>query len=178
MRQRPIQDDLMMFSRTETSDEQRLLTHYRDSPWEDRTELLYRIARLRFAPSFAESFDRDSDACDSTYLHEELEQELREQFPRDFNSAIAQIYDCLTNQQFAGIFQDLENSGWPSIARVILGGSEQDGRRADELYEVIHNASKSVFRCAPPNFSRRDTLELIEVWREQVLQKLFRYQCD
>jgi len=174
----PVQADLRTFSTRASPDEERLLAHYRASSWEDRTELLYRIARLRYAPCFAENFNKKYDADDSTYLHEELEQELREQFPRQLNSAIAQIYEYLTAQQFAGIFEGLVTSGWPSIARVILGATEQDGQRADELYSAICSASKSAFIGDPPNFSRRDTLELIEVWREGVLQMLFRFQDD
>lgn len=174
----PVQADLCDFSMTVTPDEERLLAHYRASPWEDRTELLYRIARLRYAPCFADDFNKKCDAADSTYLHEELEQELRDEFPRQLNSAVAQIYECLTEQQFAGIFEGLANSGWPSIARVILGASEQDGQRADELYGAIRSAIQSEFRGDPPTFSRKDTLALIEAWREGVLKKLHRFQDD
>jgi len=174
----PVQADLCNFSKTRTPDEERLLAHYRASPWEDRTELLYRIARLRYAPCFAECFNRVSDARDQTYLHYELEQELKDEFPKHLNSSIAQIYDGLTEQQFSGIFEGLVTSGWPSIARVILGATEQDGRRADELYSAILGSCQSAYMGNPPIFSRRDALELIEVWREAVLQKLFRFQDD
>jgi hypothetical protein len=160
-------------------DEERLLQHYRDSPWKDRTELLYRIARLRYVPCFATRFDSDSDARDETYLHAELEDELLLQFPRELSSPIAELYDVFTRAQvFGGIFQALEMSGWGSIARVILGATEQDGQRADELYSEIHSVSQSVCSREPPKFSRRDALELIEAWREGVLQQLFQFQHD
>jgi hypothetical protein len=62
-------------------------------------------------------------------------------------------------------------------------GKVTSGDMATVLHNLLNFSPSTVSKVVdengdPPNFSRRDTLELIEVWREGVLQKLFEFQDD
>jgi hypothetical protein len=169
-RKRPAYDDLCQFSRTASVDEELLLTLYRQSSWEDRTATLFRLSRLYFAPFFAEHFSREQDARDTSYLHEELEQALRDLCPREH---LGELCFSLIEPQLSGLWI----SAWGEIAPVILGASEQDGQRADELYKAVqgHCAAE---RLPTIKFERVDALVLIEDWREATLQAMFSVRDD
>lgn len=164
MSQRPAHDDLCEFSQTTSVDEELLLTLYRRSSWEDRTATLLRIGRLSFAPFFAEDFSREQDSQDS-YLHEELEQALRNLCPREH---LGELGLSLVEPQFSGLWI----SAWDDIAPVILGAREQDGQRADELFSAVQ-AHCLAERLQHVRFERMDALALIEAWREATLQAIF-----
>lgn len=165
MHQRPVHDDLSQFSRTTSVDEELLLTLYRRSSWQDRTAMLFKLSRLQFAPFFAENFNREQDAHDSGYLHEELEQALRALCPRE---QLGELGLSLVEPQFSGLW----TSAWGDIAPVILGASEQDGQRADELFRAVQGHCDAERRRLV-GFERGDALALIEAWREAALQALF-----
>lgn len=165
MPQRPAHHDLSQFSRTTSVDEELLLTLYRRSSWKDRTATLFRLSRLHFATFFAEDFSRERDAHDSSYLHEELEQALRDLCPRE---QLGELGLRLVEPQFSGLWI----SAWGDIAPVILGASEQDGQRADELFKAVQGHCEAEQRRLV-GFERRDALALIEAWREAALQALF-----
>jgi hypothetical protein len=165
MRQRPVHEDLGEFSATTSVDEELLLTLYRRSSWEDRTATLFRLCRLHFAPFFEAHFNREQDARDSSYLHEELEQALRDLCPREY---LGDLDLNPVEPQFSGLWI----SAWGDIAPVILGASEQDGQRADELFKAVQAHCEAEQRRLV-RFERRDALELIDAWREAALQALF-----
>lgn len=170
MCQRPVHDDLSEFSATTSVDEELLLTLYRRSSWEDRTATLFRLSRLHFTPFFAARFSREQDAQDSSYLHEELEQALRDLCPREH-------LGVLRVDLHEPYFSLLWRGAWGDIAPVILGASEQDGQRADELFRAVQAHCEAVQRRLV-GFERRDALALIEAWREDVLQALFSASQD
>jgi hypothetical protein len=154
-------------------DEERLLNLYRDSCQEDRNQFLYHITRRRFAPFFAEQFDKTRDAVDPTYLEEELEQELRIICPSEY------LGEFLSEEPHR---LELLTAAWGRVAPVILGASEQDGQRADELYNTAIRLwdmlGNSPCRRMPMKLSRKDALAFIEAWREAVLELVFRHQDD
>jgi peptide subunit release factor RF-3 len=166
-----VQADLETFSSCSSPDEERLLSLYRASPWEDKTQFLYKITRLRFSPYFAEVFNKQADARDPTYLHEELEQALREICPREALWEIG-VEDFYIPSIFI--------SAWGGIAPVILGATEKDGQRADELYRAILGHCDEVQRNRLSKnavaFKRQDALKLIEDWREAALKLVFLYK--
>ncbi len=149
-------------------DEERLIEMFRDCATDDRSELLYRFTRLRFAPCFAVNFDKSRDQQDPTYLHSELEDELLLICPRH-----------LLGEYFSDSphLETLFDSAWGPIAPVILGTSEKDGHRADQLF----NAAISIWdwvgdgphRRSPLKFSRVNALLLIDTWRNSVLERVF-----
>lgn len=163
--ERPAREELCERMETATADEGRLLVLYRRAMREDRTAILFRLTRLQFSPFFAEHFSRERDAEDSSYLHEELEQALRLLCPRWH---LGELDPQLIEPQFSSIWR----SAWGDIAPVILGDSEQDGQRADELYRAVqeHCMAEGVRSC---RFERASALALIEDWREAVLQAVF-----
>ncbi len=154
-------------------DEERLLNLYRDSCQEDRSQFLYRITRRRFAPYFAESFDKERDAADPSYLHEELEQQLRTICPRDL------LGEFLGEEPHCW---ELWATAWGSVAPVILGAAEQDGWRADELYNAairLWDMLGDGPHCRKPmKFKRKDALAFIEAWREAALELAFSHRDD
>ena len=149
-------------------DEDRLLSIYRIFSFEDRTDFLYRITRRHFVPYFAGSFDSTRDAKDPSYLHEELESALRTIMPKEI---LGELYDTFVYPQL----ELLWTSAWGGIAPVILGATERDGQRADELYAALaeHWGTLSVRwdtgRDRPMPFDRKDALALIEAWRKTLL---------
>ena len=150
-------------------DEERLLNMYRDSSAEDRSEYLYRLTRQRFMPWFAEHFGKQRDARDSSYLHEELEQELRVICPRDMLGRFwSEEPHCLA----------LWSAAWGCIAPVILGPAERDGQQADALYNTALRLWDSVgdgpHRREAMCFTRSKALAFIEAWREEVFSRIFR----
>jgi hypothetical protein len=165
----PVQNDLMQFSKTESADEERLLQLYRNCSDSERNEILYRVTRLRFAPSFgawAQSNGYVVNLSDADeHLHEELEEGLRDICPREL---LREVGAAMTDQQFNGFWQ----GAWGSIAPVIFGTSERDGQMADKLYAEVAGTAPSVWR-GKFQFSRREALELIETWREAALQRAF-----
>ena len=166
----PVHDDLMQFSKTASSDEERLLQLYRNCSESERNEILYRVTRRRFGPRFGAWAQANSDkvqfADDSSHLYEELEEGLRDICPTELLKELGTI---LNDQQFNGLWQ----GAWDSIALVILGTSEHDGRRADELYREVTDVASHLGMHKDFNFSRRDALELLETWREAALERAF-----
>jgi hypothetical protein len=161
-------NDLGDFSRCASVDEERLLTLYRSSTWEDRTAMLFRLCRIHYAPFFAESFSRREDADDTSYLHEELESALRSICPREH---FVELETTLHEPYFSLLWK----SAWGDIAPIILGASEQDGQRADELYKAVLAHCSHDWR-RPVTFQRKHALALIEDWREAALQAIFSVQ--
>ncbi len=163
--ERPGHEDLCEPMETANADEARLLVLYRRAAREDRTAFLFKLTRLHFAPFFAESFSRLQDARDPSYLHEELEQSLRLLCPRWH---LGELDPLLVEPQFSSVWR----SAWGDIAPVILGDSEQDGQRADELHRAVHRhlAAEGLSHI---RFERAAALALIEDWREAVLQAVF-----
>ena len=150
-------------------DEERLLILYRDASAEERSEYLYRITRQRFVPWFAEHFDKQRDASDSSYLHEELEQQLRLICPRQILGPFwSEEPHCIA----------LWSEAWGSIAPVILGPAERDGQQADALYNTALCLWDSVgdgpHRRQAMCFTRSKALAFIEAWREEVFALIFR----
>lgn len=170
MRKFPVQDDLKVFSKTDTPDEERLLQLYRNCSSTERNEILYRVTRLNFGLAFAAREQTSGYklrlADESHHLYEELEQGLRDICPTEL---LKELRSVITEQQFSGLWQ----GAWGGIATVILGTTEQDGQRADELYKEIMNVASALGMYSEFNFSRHDALELIETWREATLVKAF-----
>jgi hypothetical protein len=161
----PFQAELLRFSKTESSDEERLLQLFRRLPWKKRSEVLYGVTRRCSAEWFAECFDDAEDARDSVYLQEELEEYLRCICPRE---RLGPLWDAIQGVYF----ESLWISAWGRIAPVILGASDHDGQRADELFAaIVRHCSEE--RIDLGGFDRRDALDLIGAWREEVLQRAF-----
>lgn len=171
MSHRTVADDFRERSTTASADEERLLTLFRSSSWEDRSHLLYRLTRLHFVPFFAEHFSRELDARDSSYLHEELEEQLRLICPRHHLGSARTVFDETV------LFNALWKSAWGDIAPVILGSDEHDGQRADELYQAVVAGCKEASQVGV-DFQRMDALALIEDWREQSLQLVFSVRAE
>jgi hypothetical protein len=149
------------------NDEERLLVLYRDCAPEQRTEVLFRLTRLRFAPWFEPPNER-AGLCDSnSHLYEELEQSLRDIYPMEI---LERLQISIVEPQINGLW----TNAWGSIAKVMLGPSENDGQYADSLYAIVREYCQSQRLGDLSKFGRGDALELIEVWRENVLANLFR----
>lgn len=161
----PVQDDLMEFSKTDSPDEERLLQLYRNCTRTERNEILCRLTRLRLSPEFETRRGAVLFGDESHYLYEELEDRLRQICPRD---RLKQLGDELNEPQFNGLW----DGAWGGIADVILGLSENDGQRADELYAEVARIAKN-FRLKEYSFSRKEALDLIETWRETALRLTF-----
>ena len=150
-------------------DEQRLLDIYRILPDLEQDDLLFRTTRQRLLPYLAADFDVEQDRRDETYLHEELEQWLREICPRTM------LGDYLCEEPH---FSALIGTAWDGAGRVLLGVSEHDGQRADELLD----AALRLWDMVAPHpgigrqlkFDRKAALAFIEAWREEVFAAVFR----
>ncbi len=117
----------------------------------------------------AEDFDDARDAGDPSYIHGDLEQWLREICPR----YVLGEYYCDEPQ-----LSTLLSTAWKSAARVLLGTSERDGQRADELFnsavrlwDMVGNGPK--YR-PPLTLDRKAALTFLEAWREAALSCAFR----
>jgi hypothetical protein len=165
MEEFPAQADLLKFSTTASPDEERLLQLYRRLPLENQTEILYRVTRRCLADYFTVRFDDVMDSEDSVYGQEELEDYLRGICPMECLGGLWEVFD-------GTYFECLWVSAWGRIAPVILGASEQDGQRADELFRAV-NTHCAELRLDLRGFQRGDALRLIESWREQALQNAF-----
>ncbi len=150
-------------------DEERLIELFRDCTTDDRSEFLFQLTRYRYSPYFAEDFDKEADRRDSTYLYEELEQQLL------LNCPVQVLGEFFSE---APHIQHLFSSAWGRIAPVILGGSERDGQNADALFNTAIGIWDSIgdgpHRRRRMDFSRLDALRLIEEWREEVMSLIFR----
>lgn len=62
-------------------DEERLLNLYRGMSQNERQTCLFHLSRQRYLPWFADEYDSQRDAVDSTYLIDELELQLFLQAP-------------------------------------------------------------------------------------------------
>lgn len=150
-------------------DEERLIYLYRDAPAQQRDEWLYRITRRRLAWMVTVSFDEARDVADSTYLHEELEQWLREICPW---THLGNFF-CDEPQR-----STLIHSAWGAAGRVLLGSCERDGERADQLI----NAAVALWDMvgngpglrAPMDLTRAGALAFLEEWRREALSFAFR----
>lgn len=162
----PVQSELEVYSLTQSADEERLLQLYRDLSVEDRSRIIFKVTRLRFAPYFAEHFNPARDEQDASYLYEELEESVLLALPED---CLFELRERLHPIQFRSLF----NSAWGSMATVILGTSEEDGQRADSLFSVVQEVLKTELR-GHLSFSRQEALDVIEKWREAVLQLVFK----
>ena len=143
-----------------TADEERLLLFYREFlSQNEQDELLYNIARIQFASHLdIQDFDVQRMIIDPDYLKEEIEEELKVVGSPMEVRGLMGIFFC--DEPYYSI---LYSTAWNNIARVILGTSENDGSRADELYNT---ALKLFDYHRPMDFSRKQALELIETWRE------------
>lgn len=150
-------------------DEERLLNLYRDGNEEDRNLWIYRITRRRLTDMFASDFDDARDAQDTSYMHEELEQWLREICP------VHLLGDYLYEEPH---FSALVGTAWGGAGRVLLGSSERDGQRADELFNSAVRLWDTIGRGpadrSPLKFDRKAALAFLEVWRESALAFAFR----
>lgn len=151
-----------------TTDEERLLQLFRNCSVKERSKILYRLTKLQFAEQFAADFQGNelpvslSDPND--YLSEELEQSLKDIVP---NEILDRQRIFISEPQLSGLWE----IAWGRLAPVILGSTEQDGQRADELFSAI--SAHCIDENRSGNFRRRDALELIERWRESALQLAF-----
>jgi hypothetical protein len=156
-------DDFLSCTNT---DEERLLVLYRDCLPEQRSEFLFRLTRLCFAPWF-EPHNEKVGLCDSgSHLYAELEQSLRDSYPMEI---LERLQISIVEPQLNGLWID----AWGSIAKVLLGPSENDGQYADKLYAAVREYCQSQRRGDLSKFGRGDALELITVWRADALQKVF-----
>jgi hypothetical protein len=162
----PVQDDLLQFSTTANSDEERLLVLYRQCSFEERTELLYRITRLKIADWFTGRTGKVHFCDTDVDRPRELEESLKDIYPIE---VLERLQISIHEPQLSSIWSD----AWGEIAPVILGSTERDGHHADALYLSVRDYCQSQRRGDMSKFSRRDALELIETWRESALQILF-----
>ena len=149
-------------------DEMRLLDLYRDGSEQMRDEWLYSITRRHLVHIFAENFEDARDGKDTTYLHEELEQWLREICPfHRLGSFYGEEPQCSA----------LVATAWGAAGRVVLGSSAHDGQRADELchaavrlWDAVGDAPE---RRQPLRLDRKGALTFLEAWREEALSFAF-----
>ena len=148
-----------------SSDEERLLLLYRDfmSPSE-RDELLCSITRAQFASYLdVSNFDKHQAITNCDYLQEEIEKELKLIASMDITGKMGNFF-CI--EPYHSI---LYQTAWGNIASVIFGSCDNDGARADELYNT---ALKLLDQPRTVDFCRKNALELIEAWREEVFNCL------
>lgn len=148
-------------------DEERLLNLYRDFGERERDHWLYRLTRRKLVHMVPESFDT-KDLRGAIYIEEELEQWLGEICPAEH---LGDFYcdDCDRCE--------LIGRAWGPAAPVVLGTSEHDGQRADELFNTAVQLWDSIGnppgKRPPLNFSRSDALKFLEAWREAALKHAF-----
>lgn len=149
-------------------DEERLLNLYRGMSQSERQTCLFHLSRQRYLPWFADEYDSQRDAVNSTYLIDELEQQLFLQAPWWL------LGEFLGEEPHRS---KLVRTAWSYAAPVLLGVTENDGVRADQLF----NSAVQLWDCLgdgpsrrkPMDFTRQKSLTFLEEWREEVMRQLF-----
>ncbi|MNC21698.1 hypothetical protein D3C76_1069410 [compost metagenome] len=149
-------------------DEERVLNLYRNISPDERQMYLFRLSRQLYLPWFADEYDPERDAVDSTYLVDELEQQLFLLAPWWL------LGEFLGDEPHRSA---LVQTAWNYAAPVLLGVAENDGFRADQLF----NSAIGLWDCmddgpsrrGPLDFTRQKALVFLEKWREEVLHQLF-----
>ena len=151
-------------------DEDRLLNLFRNLDHAERSNLLYLITRKHLASMFTEEFDDSKDAQDSSYMEEELNKWLFEICPKEL------LGEYLCEEPH---FTEIVGTAWKSVGLVVLGSSENDGQRADELFNVAIRLwdiiGNGPGQRQPLDLSRSACLKFLEAWREEALSFAFRY---
>jgi hypothetical protein len=151
-----------------SADEERLLNLYRRMSQDERHTCLFRLSRQRYLPWFADEFDPQRDAVDSTYLIQELEDQLFLQAPWWL------LGEFLGEEPHRS---ELVRTAWGNAAPVLLGVTESDGFKADKLF----NSAVRLWDClgdgpsrrASMDFTRQKALVFLEKWREEIMIQLF-----
>ncbi|EPL60213.1 hypothetical protein B382_22470 [Stutzerimonas stutzeri B1SMN1] len=149
-------------------DEERLLNLYRRASQAQRQQHLFRLCRQRYLPWITAEYDERQDALDTSYLEQELEDQLLLVAPWPM---LGEFYGDEPHRL------ELLATAWGRVGPVILGISEQDGLRADQLFNsairLWDALGAAPGRRAPLRVDRRDALAFIEAWREAVIEQLF-----
>jgi hypothetical protein len=149
-------------------DEERLLNLYRCMSQDERQTCLFRLSRQHYLPWFADEYDSQRDAVDSSYLIQELEDQLFLLAPWWL------LGEFLGEEPHRGA---LVRTAWGYAAPVLLGVTESDGFRADQLFNSAIRSWDSLGKGpslrAPMDFTRQKALLFLETWREEVLGQLF-----
>lgn len=149
-------------------DEERLLNLYRNLSQNERQTCLFRLSRQFYLPWFADEYNPQRDAVDSTYLIQELEDQLFLQAPWWL------LGEFLGEEPHR---RELVRTAWSYAAPVLLGVTENDGLRADQLF----NSAVRLWDClgdgpsrrASMDFTRQKALVFLEKWREEIMLQLF-----
>lgn len=149
-------------------DEDRLLNLYRSMSQDERQTCLFSLSRQRYLPWFAGEYDPQRDAVDITYLIQELEDQLFLQAPWWLLGAF------LEEEPHR---RELVRTAWSYASPVLLGVTENDGLRADQLF----NSAFRLWDClgdgpshrASMDFTRQKALVFLEKWREEIMIQLF-----
>ena len=149
-------------------DEDRLLNLYRSMLQDERQTCLFSLSRQRYLPWFADEYDPLRGAVDSTYLIQELEDQL-------FLQAPWWLFGEFLGEEPHR--RELVRTAWSYVAPVLLGVTENDGLRADQLF----NSAVRLWDClgdgpsrrAPMDFTRQKALVFLEKWREEIMLQLF-----
>jgi|GEM_PF-6144046 len=151
-----------------STDEERLLNLYRRMSQDERHTCLFRLSRQRYLSWFADEFDPQRDAADSTYLIQELEDQLFLQAPWWL------LGEFLGEEPHRS---ELVRTAWSYAAPVLLGVTENDGLRADQLFNSAVRLWDSLGdgppRRAPMDFTRQKALVFLEKWRKEIMLQLF-----
>lgn len=151
-----------------TPDEERLLNLYSRAPLEQRQQYLFSLCRHRYLPWITAEYDEKQDAIDTSYLEQELEDQLLLMAPWPM---LGEFFGDEPHRL------ELVGNAWGRGAPVILGVSEQDGLRADQLFNsairLWDALGAAPGRRAALRLTRQDALGFIEAWREAVIEQLF-----
>lgn len=149
-------------------DEERLLSIYRRFPLEQRQQYLFRLCRQGYLPWITAEYDEKQDAVDTSYLEQELEDQLYLMAPWPM---LGEFFGDEPHRL------ELMGTAWGRVGPVILGVSEQDGLRADQLFNSAVRLWDALGAGpgwrTPLAISRQNALAFIEAWREAVIEQLF-----
>jgi len=149
-------------------DEERLLNLYRCMSQDERQTCLFRLSRQHYLPWFTDEYDSQRDAVDNTYLIQELQDQL-------FLLAPWWLLGELLGEEPHR--SELVGTAWGYAAPVLLGVTEIDGFRADQLFnsaiQLWDSLVYGLSGWAPMDFTRQKALIFLETWREEVMRQLF-----
>tara|TARA_B110001469_G_C9624833_1_gene311768 strand:+ start:740 stop:1258 length:519 start_codon:yes stop_codon:yes gene_type:complete len=151
-------------------DEELLLNLFRESGSYEREQMLFQYALKRLACMFADETD-SLETLESPENKEALERWLLLHCP------IELLDDCYQDEPNKS---ELINTAWESVASVILGLQENDGKHADELFNASIRLwdmmKEHIVHQQKRQFSRQRALAFIEAWRDRVITFAFESQ--
>lgn len=153
-------------------DEELLLNLFRESRSHEREHMLFQYLLKRLACMYTSEGD-SLEAVNSTENLAHLEEWLLSICPIDY------LDDCYQDEPNKS---ELINTAWDSIAPVILGLQENDGKHADQLFNASIRLwdmmNTHIAHQRKRNFSRQRALALIEDWRDRATAYAFESQRE